>query len=231
MLAMSRALLDDRSSHPDSCYHAIFPNALDLSINRGTFYIMSNHTSPHATPIMINTLNTALLRATRNDMDYDIHINNHPLPLNQATQEVTSQAISLGISQDLVIALAFVPAYIVLFLVKEREVGMKHQEIISGMSIPAYWLSEFLWDTITYMLVVAMELFLMWAFQMDDYLSDGKAPAMLLLLFLYGTASTAFVSCLQYLFKSHTIGLIIVSDGKSSYHYHIISTLLFMYSH
>lgn len=126
---------------------------------------------------------------------------------------MTSQAISLGISQDIVVALAFVPAYIVLFLVKEREVGMKHQQIISGISIPAYWLSEFLWDTLVYCVVVALELLLMWLYQMDDYLQDGKAPAMLLLLFLYGTASTGFVSCIQYLFKSHTIGLIIVSVG------------------
>ena len=48
---------------------------------------------------------------------------------------------------------------------------------------------------------------------MDDYLKDGKAPALILLLFLYGTASTAFVSCLQFLFKSHTIGLIVVSES------------------
>lgn len=126
---------------------------------------------------------------------------------------MTSQAISLGISQDIVVALAFVPAYIVLFLVKEREVGMKHQQIISGISIPAYWLSEFLWDTLVYCVVVALELLLMWLYKMDDYLQDGKAPAMLLLLFLYGTASTGFVACIQYLFKSHTIGLIIVSVG------------------
>ena len=126
---------------------------------------------------------------------------------------MTSQAISLGISQDIVVALAFVPAYIVLFLVKEREVGMKHQQIISGISIPAYWLSEFLWDTLVYCVVVALELLLMWLYKMDDYLQDGKAPAMLLLLFLYGTASTGFVACIQYLFKSHTICLIIVSVG------------------
>lgn len=183
---------------------------------------MLNTTSPHATPIFINSLDVSLYRMTHDDDDrYDIHVNNHPLrsyfilsfysiALNKATQETTSQAVSLGISQHIVIALAFVPAYTVLFLVKEREVGMKHQEIISGISIPAYWLSEFIWDTLIYVIVVAIELFLMWAYGMDDYLKDGKATATLLLLFLYGTASTSFVSCLQFLFKSHTIGLIIV---------------------
>ena len=162
---------------------------------------------------MLNAIDTALWRTIKNDDEYDITVNNHPLPLKQATQEVTSQAVSLGISQDIVVALAFVPAYIVLFLVKEREVGMKHQELISGMSIPAYWLSEFLWDTLIYCVVVVLEIFLMWIYGMDDYLQDGKAPALLLLLFLYGTASTAFVSCIQFLFKSHTIGLIVVSIG------------------
>ena len=138
--------------------------------------------------------------------------------MNKATQETTSQAVSLGISQDIVIALAFVPAYTVLFLVKEREVGMKHQEIISGISIPAYWLSEFLWDTLIYVIVVAIELFLMWAYSMDSYLQDGKAVALLLLLFLYGTASTSFVSCLQFLFNSHTIALIVVRIFLLSLH-------------
>lgn len=166
----------------------------------------------------------ALLRSIKEDKEYDIHIKNHPLrmpsrilspiALNQATKEVTSQAISMAVSQDIVLALAFVPAYIVLFLVKEREVGMKHQQIISGINIPAYWLSEFLWDTLVYCVVVACELLLMWLFQMDDYLKDGKAPAVLLLFFLYGTASTSFVMCLQYLFKSHTVALIVVGSMR-----------------
>jgi singapore isolate B (sub-type 7) whole genome shotgun sequence assembly, scaffold_9 len=209
---MSRFLLDDRANHSDSCYHGLFPSQLNFTLNQVSLYFLANTTSPHATPIMLNTIDTALWRTKKNDDSYDITVNNHPLPLNQATQEVTSQAVSLGISQDIVVALAFVPAYIVLFLVKEREVGMKHQEIISGMSIPAYWLSEFLWDTLTYCVVVVLEVLLMWLYGMDDYLKDGKAPALILLLFLYGTASTAFVSCIQFLFKSHTIGLIVVGE-------------------
>ena len=210
IIALSRFLLDDRSNHTDALYHAGFFRSIDLAAPRFDFFSMVNTTSAHGSPIVLNALDVALLRYFRNDDAMDIHISNHPLPLNQATQEVTSQAISMGISQDLVIALAFVPAYTVLFLVKEREVGMKHQQIISGINIPAYWLSEFTFDTCLYIIVVAIEVLLMVAFQMDDYLTDGKAVATLLLFFLYGTASTSFVSMLQYLFKSHTIALIVV---------------------
>lgn len=210
IIALSRFLLDDRSNHTDALYHAGFFRSIDLAAPRFDFFSMVNTTSAHGSPIVLNALDVALLRYFRNDDAMDIHISNHPLPLNQATQEVTSQAISMGISQDLVIALAFVPAYTVLFLVKEREVGMKHQQIISGINIPAYWLSEFTFDTCLYIIVVAIEVLLMVVFQMDDYLTDGKAVATLLLFFLYGTASTSFVSMLQYLFKSHTIALIVV---------------------
>lgn len=125
---------------------------------------------------MLNTLDTALLRAVKGDSHYDIHVSNHPLPLNQAAQETTSQALSLGISQDLVIALAFVPAYVVLFLVKEREVGIRHQEIISGMSIPAYWLSEFVWIRSSTSWWWRWEMLLMWGFR-DGRLPEGRQGA------------------------------------------------------
>ena len=41
---------------------------------------MLNTTSPHATPIFINSLDVSLYRMTHDDDDrYDIHVNNHPL--------------------------------------------------------------------------------------------------------------------------------------------------------
>ncbi|OAO13916.1 ATP-binding Cassette (ABC) Superfamily [Blastocystis sp. ATCC 50177/Nand II] len=209
IIALSRFVLDDKNNHTDNLYNAGFCYNFNPKTHYYEYYSLVNTTSPHASPISQNTYDVTLLRTVKEDKDYDIHINSHPLPLNQATKEVTSQAISMAVSQDIVMALAFVPAYIVLFLVKEREVGMKHQQIISGINIPAYWLSEFLWDTLVYCVVVVCELLLMWLFQMDDYLKDGKAPAVLLLFFLYGTASTSFVMCIQYMFKSHTIGLIV----------------------
>lgn len=222
IIALSRFILDDKNNHTDNLYNAGFCYNFNPKTHYYEYYSLVNTTSPHASPISQNTYDVALLRTVKEDKDYDIHINSHPLrthahtslfiALNQATKEVTSQAISMAVSQDIVMALAFVPAYIVLFLVKEREVGMKHQQIISGINIPAYWLSEFLWDTLVYCVVVVCELLLMWLFQMDDYLKDGKAPAVLLLFFLYGTASTSFVMCIQYMFKSHTIGLIVVGS-------------------
>ena len=62
-MAFSRFLLDDRLNHSDTVYHAIYPTSLNLTRNQASFVLLANTTSPHATPIMLNTLDTALLRA------------------------------------------------------------------------------------------------------------------------------------------------------------------------
>ena len=42
------------------------------------------------------------------------------------------------------VAFAFVPAAFIVFVIKEREVSAKHQQLISGVSIPGYWLANFM---------------------------------------------------------------------------------------
>ena len=54
------------------------------------------------------------------------------------------------------IALAFKFASIISFIVKEREDRSKHQQIVSGMSITAYWTANFVFDFILYFIVAAI---------------------------------------------------------------------------
>jgi ATP-binding cassette subfamily A (ABC1) protein 3 len=50
----------------------------------------------------------------------------------------------------LLLAVPYVPASFAAFVVRERQVKAKHQQLVSGVSIPAYWLATFVWDNITY---------------------------------------------------------------------------------
>ena len=43
------------------------------------------------------------------------------------------------------LAIPYVPAAFATFIVREREVKAKHQQLVSGVSIPAYWMSAWLW--------------------------------------------------------------------------------------
>jgi hypothetical protein len=40
--------------------------------------------------------------------------------------------------------------------VREKETRSKPQQMISGVSIPAYWISTFLWDNLSYQPTVWM---------------------------------------------------------------------------
>lgn len=85
-----------------------------------------------------------------------------------------------------IIAFSFIPASFAVFVVKEREINAKHQQLISGVSIPAYWLSTFAWDIMNYMLPCILSIILIIAFDIKQ-LTTGDALAATILLFLeYG---------------------------------------------
>lgn len=52
---------------------------------------------------------------------------------------------------NVIIALSFVPASFVLFLVAERVSKAKHLQYVSGATPSVYWIASFLWDMANYM--------------------------------------------------------------------------------
>lgn len=45
----------------------------------------------------------------------------------------------------LLLGLAMMPAAFAMNVVREREVKAKSQQLLSGVSLPAYWISTFIW--------------------------------------------------------------------------------------
>ena len=62
------------------------------------------------------------------------------------------------------------------------------RQLISGVSIPAYWLSTFAFDIINYMVPCILSLVLVGAFDIQQLLSDGRAGATIVLFIFYGTS-------------------------------------------
>ena len=60
------------------------------------------------------------------------------------------QANVSGIFLVVVVAIAFslVPAVIISFILHEKENNIRHLQLISGMSLPAYWLSNMIFDLV-----------------------------------------------------------------------------------
>jgi ATP-binding cassette subfamily A (ABC1) protein 3 len=57
----------------------------------------------------------------------------------------------------------------------QREVKAKHQQIISGVSLWAYWTSSFVWDVVSYVFPLVMVIVLINAFQVKAYTEVRRA--------------------------------------------------------
>ena len=94
---------------------------------------------------------------------------NHPLPITKRQLETSN--VGDGVLGCLVFSLgfSFIPASIIAFIVKEREMNVKHQHLISGVSLWAYWIINYIWDVLIGLIVAILAALIILAFNMDSY--------------------------------------------------------------
>lgn len=59
-----------------------------------------------------------------------------------------AQGNALEFSFMVGIGIALIPCAMISFILKERQDNLKHMQMISGMSLPAYWISNMIADII-----------------------------------------------------------------------------------
>ena len=85
-----------------------------------------------------------------------IQVTNHPMPRTQS-QLNSSKALTGFIAGFFMsMALAFKFTSTIAFIIKERVNKSKHQMVISGMNIKAYWLANFVFDILLYMIIASL---------------------------------------------------------------------------
>lgn len=86
---------------------------------------------------------------------------------------------------------------------KEREDRSKHQQIVSGMSITAYWTANFIYDFILYMLVAVITIGIAKGMSITS-ITEGTAYAATWMLFIfYGISYISFTYIASFLFKEY----------------------------
>lgn len=180
----------------------------DLGTTAVSYVLLQNTTAIHATPIYQAIANNAIYRWVTNTSatsdSHSISAYSHPLPFTAAQEALLSSAGSSAAVLFMVIAFSFIPTSFAVFIVKEREVAAKHQQLISGVSIAAYWLSTYLWDAVNYLVPASISILLFYLYDANELVGDGALPATVSVVLLYGLAVASFTYCLTYMFKSHS---------------------------
>jgi ABC-type multidrug transport system ATPase subunit len=87
--------------------------------------------------------------------------------------------------------------------VYERANKSKHQQLISGVNVVAYWVSTYVWDVVLFLIPALLCIIVIAIYDISELLNDGFG-ALILGLILYATSITPFTYVISFLFQSHT---------------------------
>lgn len=154
-------------------------------------------------PFSVNKINTALLRYATKNSNAKISLISTPFPHTPGWQSVENAIDGFAISLIYTIGMSFIPASIATFIVKERELNVKHQQIVSGVSISAYWISNLFVDLLKYILPSILCCLMALAFGANGLIDDGKFGVLWTVFMLYGCSIISFVYLTSFLFKDY----------------------------
>lgn len=180
--------------------------------------VLVNSTGSHAGPAYINLLHNAwasMLRQNSSGADSmpmnassataAISTFAHPWTNEADTESALDTAQGFVTALFAVIAMCFVPGTFVVFVVRERQLKQKHQQLISGISLAAYWTTTFVWDLAMYISTSIICLVLIAAFDVEVYTGSTEVFGGIILVFLmYGLSVIPFTYVLSFVFKEHS---------------------------
>ncbi|XP_067683948.1 phospholipid-transporting ATPase ABCA3-like [Haliotis asinina] len=167
----------------------------------------------HSQPISLSFMMNAILKHFTSQ-DHSITTINSPLPLDaKGTSERTLgtvAALGFSVAFCIIFGMGFLTSSFVYFLIKERLVGAKHLQTVSGVGPFVFWLSNLAWDYINYLIPSFLLLIVFAGYQTPAYAAGGRLGIVFLVLLVYGLAVLPFMYALQYMFKSPPTGMVVI---------------------
>jgi len=189
-------------------YYTVDMAAINRTEEIMAVYFWGNSSAYASVPTFVNEFGRAYLNSLLKDPGsefFDLKIYNYPLPLTKKQENLAQNAGSFNVALIFAIGMAFIPTGLVSFIVKERENNIKHQHLVSGVSIPAYWFSSFLWDFVKYLIPGIVTPLLISAFEVKSLSEPSSVFASIWVLFmLFGLAICPYTYSISFMFKSYS---------------------------
>ena len=200
--AFSDRVFSDRNSIP---YHmgAYFFHEADNTSYSYFYSTYVNQTAYQSSPTYYHSMSNAIFQSI--SPSFSVQVLNHPLPITKKMQNING--LGNGFLGSLVFSLgfSFIPTGIIILISRERESNVKHQHIISGVSLLAYWSSSFVWDMLKHTVPAVTTSLIILAFQIDIYTGDNNNyGGMWMLIVLAGISSAPFSYFLSFFFNNHS---------------------------
>jgi len=154
----------------------------------------------HSIPVMVNMWNNARFRLLGFEQA-KVQAWSHPLPktsaLLQEEMSGSSQVFTdLTVAITVLLAMGFIPASFVVYLVHEKATSGKHQQLLTGITPFMYWVNSYAWDMVNFMIPLFICFLIFLVFQVGAY-SGGNSIAVFFLLLSYGACMTPCMYCIE----------------------------------
>uniref|UniRef100_A0A671VQ68 ATP-binding cassette sub-family A member 2 n=1 Tax=Sparus aurata TaxID=8175 RepID=A0A671VQ68_SPAAU len=196
-----------QKSIPASFGRKIPPMVRKIAVRRSA-QVLYNNKGYHSMPTYLNVLNNAILRANLpsskgNPAAYGITLTNHPMNRTSASLSLDYllQGTDVVIAIFIIVAMSFVPASFVVFLVAEKSTKAKHLQFVSGCDPVIYWLANYIWDMLNYLVPATCCVIILFVFDLPAYTSPTNFPAVLSLFLLYGWSITPIMYPASFWFE------------------------------
>ena len=138
---------------------------------------------------------TSILRTATNDPNFIFDITSTPFPIPQMYKDLETAAKTYDYVFMSAIALALIPCVMIQFIVNEREQQLRHQQLISGMSLAGYCTSNIIFDIVMAYVPIGIIILLSMIF-------DKNYRGVWALFLLYPPAIVPYTYLWSYLFTS-----------------------------
>lgn len=201
--AFSTYLMDQAKKHGDSNRYAAFycndPTQIaDYGSNGLAFYNMSAF---HQLPISLQTYYSALAKTVAPSVT--MSLSNEPLPKTDREKALANSITAILIGIIIMIPFTFIPSTFVAWIVKERECKARHLQNVSGLGFSVYWLANFLFDMLSFMVTTILVLIVFLIFNREEYVSSETFGVTFLLFLFYGLSGVSFAYLVSFLFNEH----------------------------
>jgi ABC-type transport system involved in cytochrome c biogenesis ATPase subunit len=176
----------------------------------GVASLLFNSTATLSPPALVNTLYDTLVQLATGSA-VSIAGSMQSLPVSDQTKATFDSFISLFASIMILIPFAFVAAQFVVPLVRERESGSKQMQFISGVGPVIYWLSNWAWDALMFLIIAASTLVVFVIQNRSEFTGTTEAfGGTTLLLLTFGVAVVPLSSAASFGFTTPSNGLIVM---------------------
>ena len=153
--------------------------------------LMGNETYSFAAPHVLsdhNALHTMskLQRPIAWDVGVDL------LPIGPFGKAYVGAFSSFIFAMFVMIPFTLIPSTFITFVVREREYHATHLQKISGMHYAAYWLSNFLFDALSFLITSVLSIIIFLIFDRSEFVGTGETfGATFTLFMMFGLASVS----------------------------------------